>query len=492
MGAIAKRITAEIGAYSIAPQISGRVCTHRKLPLPQILLAIEQRIPQILPETRDITSRQNKTDAGFREVRRGFVLQSLLLSTFDSSYVLWIVYWLWGRGSQHIQPVWCRSTMDVGRKRVFSVAFGVITDVLNTFRKQQRSQDMDDEELLVMVAQFTALWVGFWWHILISFTKEKPPPSKRKCHLHLGMMTCHRLREDIAKEVGFVETHLAHYTGNQWKEFFHMLPSTAESLLRDIAPFLADAENSENLVGKLFMEAVLGVNVEFINNLCSLHWNMWRALFMESDAVYTPPTPPQFKEHGMFLCRWWSWCCALTQTTTDVFAFCGSWSQVLSRGWQVQCVKIHNVWACFCCVVSVVKWFVVNLCVMAFKTWTERYIWILQGQVQLPRGDWSYWWDTHSDRTPTWQILSSRLFLEPDEKVHDELPDYSCPWPAVFLCWCGSPREGPWRTRVQSFRLMVWKWWENRCFVCVSRLPFGWRCCVSDQKLLAETLQGDR
>ena len=47
--------------------------------------------------------------------------------------------------------------MDVGRKRVFSVAFGVITDVLNTFRKQQRSQDMDDEELLVMVAQFTAL-----------------------------------------------------------------------------------------------------------------------------------------------------------------------------------------------------------------------------------------------------------------------------------------------------------------------------------------------
>ncbi len=54
---------------------------------------------------------------------------------------------------------------------------------------------------------------------------------------------CLRLREDIAKEVGFVERHLSHYTGNQWKEFFRMLPSTAESLLREIAPFMAEPEN---------------------------------------------------------------------------------------------------------------------------------------------------------------------------------------------------------------------------------------------------------
>ena len=57
------------GTYSIAPQISGRVFTHRKLPLPQICLAIEQLLPQVLPETRDVTSRQNKTDAAFCEVR---------------------------------------------------------------------------------------------------------------------------------------------------------------------------------------------------------------------------------------------------------------------------------------------------------------------------------------------------------------------------------------------------------------------------------------
>ena len=61
-----------------------------------------------------------------------------------------------------------------------------------------------------------------------------------------GLLTlCHRLREDIAKEVGFVETNLSNYTGNQWREFFRMLPSTVESLLRDIAPFLAEAENHE-------------------------------------------------------------------------------------------------------------------------------------------------------------------------------------------------------------------------------------------------------
>ncbi len=56
---------------------------------------------------------------------------------------------------------------------------------------------------------------------------------------------CIRLREDIVKEVGFVETHLSHYTGNQWREFFCMLPATAESLLQEIAPFLAEAENRE-------------------------------------------------------------------------------------------------------------------------------------------------------------------------------------------------------------------------------------------------------
>ncbi len=67
------------GTYSIAPQISGRVCTHRKLPLPQICLTIEQLLPQVLPETRDVTSRQNKTDTGFREVRCVFAFQSEFL-----------------------------------------------------------------------------------------------------------------------------------------------------------------------------------------------------------------------------------------------------------------------------------------------------------------------------------------------------------------------------------------------------------------------------
>ncbi len=58
--------------------------------------------------------------------------------------------------------------------------------------------------------------------------------------------SCLRLRDDIAKEVGFVEAHLSHYTGNQWREFFRMLPSTAESLLCEVAPFLAAPENREN------------------------------------------------------------------------------------------------------------------------------------------------------------------------------------------------------------------------------------------------------
>ncbi len=61
-----------------------------------------------------------------------------------------------------------------------------------------------------------------------------------------GILVIHdRLREDIAKEVGFVETHLGHYTGNQWRESFRMMPSTAESLLREIAPFLVEAESRE-------------------------------------------------------------------------------------------------------------------------------------------------------------------------------------------------------------------------------------------------------
>ncbi len=59
---------------------------------------------------------------------------------------------------------------------------------------------------------------------------------------------CNRLRDDIAKEVGFVETHLSHYTGSQWREFFHMMPSTAESLLREIAPFLVEGENRKGCV----------------------------------------------------------------------------------------------------------------------------------------------------------------------------------------------------------------------------------------------------
>ncbi len=41
-------------------------------------------LPQVLLETRDVTSRQNKTDAGFREVRRVFVLQSPFHSSFVS------------------------------------------------------------------------------------------------------------------------------------------------------------------------------------------------------------------------------------------------------------------------------------------------------------------------------------------------------------------------------------------------------------------------
>ena len=44
------RLNANTGAYSIAPQICGRVSTDRKLTLPQIHRAIEQLVPQILPE----------------------------------------------------------------------------------------------------------------------------------------------------------------------------------------------------------------------------------------------------------------------------------------------------------------------------------------------------------------------------------------------------------------------------------------------------------
>ena len=58
---------------------------------------------------------------------------------------------------------------------------------------------------------------------------------------------CVRLRDELAKEMGFVERKLSNYTGNQWREFFRMLPSTAESLLREIAPFLPDAENCEDM-----------------------------------------------------------------------------------------------------------------------------------------------------------------------------------------------------------------------------------------------------
>ncbi len=58
---------------------------------------------------------------------------------------------------------------------------------------------------------------------------------------------CVRLRDDLTKEMGFVERKLSNYTGNQWREFFHMLPSMAESLLREIAPFLPDAENREDM-----------------------------------------------------------------------------------------------------------------------------------------------------------------------------------------------------------------------------------------------------
>ncbi len=61
-----------------------------------------------------------------------------------------------------------------------------------------------------------------------------------------------RLRDDIAKKIGFVETHLGHYTGNQWREFFRMMPSTAESLLREIAPFLVEGENCKDVWMLLF------------------------------------------------------------------------------------------------------------------------------------------------------------------------------------------------------------------------------------------------
>ncbi len=61
-----------------------------------------------------------------------------------------------------------------------------------------------------------------------------------------------RLRDDIAKEIGFVEMHLGHYTGNQWREFFCMMPSTAESLLREIAPFLVEGENRKDVWMLLF------------------------------------------------------------------------------------------------------------------------------------------------------------------------------------------------------------------------------------------------
>ncbi len=62
-----------------------------------------------------------------------------------------------------------------------------------------------------------------------------------------GFFVFVRLRDDIAKEMGFVERKLSNYTGNQWREFFRMLPSTAESLLREIAAFMPDAENHEDM-----------------------------------------------------------------------------------------------------------------------------------------------------------------------------------------------------------------------------------------------------
>ncbi len=50
-----------------------------------------------------------------------------------------------------------RSTMNVTRKRQFGLAFGVVNNVLEASRKQQRLRDSEDEEFMVMVAQFMGM-----------------------------------------------------------------------------------------------------------------------------------------------------------------------------------------------------------------------------------------------------------------------------------------------------------------------------------------------
>ncbi len=46
----------------------------------------------------------------------------------------------------------------------------------------------------------------------------------------------HSIREDIAKQTGFVKD-LSNYSCQQWVEFFRMKASTAQALVEEIGPF---------------------------------------------------------------------------------------------------------------------------------------------------------------------------------------------------------------------------------------------------------------
>ncbi len=55
------------------------------------------------------------------------------------------------------EPKCCRSRMDGSQKRVFSVAFGMMNNILETFRKRERLRGAEDEEFMLIVSQFTTM-----------------------------------------------------------------------------------------------------------------------------------------------------------------------------------------------------------------------------------------------------------------------------------------------------------------------------------------------
>ena len=49
-----------------------------------------------------------------------------------------------------------------------------------------------------------------------------------------------RARDDIRKQIGFVDG-LVDYNAAQWREFFRVLPSTAQSIVEDLGPHFIPA-----------------------------------------------------------------------------------------------------------------------------------------------------------------------------------------------------------------------------------------------------------